>query len=86
MSELTIRIEDARLTDALSEMASLRQRTVEAQVRELLEKAVRDYEIRLERVRRANEISAMTPKDVVQTDSVEIIREMREERARDLGG
>jgi len=86
MGELTIRLKDAGLVQALEEMASLHGKSVEAEVQALIEGAVADYERRLEVVRRAQEIRAMTPKGVKQTDSVEIIRQMREERSRELGG
>jgi endonuclease V-like protein UPF0215 family len=86
MGELTIRLEDAKLVEALTEMAKARKHSVDHEINEALRRAVEEHERRLELVRRADEIAAMTPKGVVQTDSVEIIREMREERGRELGG
>jgi plasmid stability protein len=86
MGELTIKVEDAELVEALTEMARRRQHSVGDEVTDALRRAVVEYERRMELVRRADEIAAMTPKGVKQTDSVEIIRQMREERSRDLGG
>ena len=86
MGELTIRLEDAKLVEALTEMAKARRRSVDHEINEALRRAVEEHERRMDLVRQADEIAAMTPKGVVQTDSVEIIREMREERDRELGG
>ena len=85
MGELTIKLEDASLLQKLQEMASSHGNSLEVEVQEVLEGAVAQYEDRLDLVRRAREIRAMTPKGVKQTDSVEIIRLMREERSRELG-
>jgi plasmid stability protein len=86
MGELTIRLDDARLVKALEDMASVHGKSVEAEVRLVIENAVAEYQRRLDLVERSREIRAMTPKGVKQTDSVEIIRQMREERDRELGG
>jgi plasmid stability protein len=86
MGELTIRLKDMGLLQALEEMASVHGKSVEAEVLALIEGAVADYERRLEVVRRAQKIRAMTPRGIKQTDSVDIIRQMREERSRELGG
>lgn len=86
MGELTIRLEDAKLLETLEQMAALHGRPVAAEVEDLVRRAAVEHRRRLDLVRRADEIAAMTPKGVVQTDSVEIIREMREERTRALGG
>jgi plasmid stability protein len=85
MGELTIKLEDASLLQKLQEMASSHGNSLEVEVQEVLEGAVAQYEDRLDLVKRAREIRAMTPKGVKQTDSVEIIRQMREERSRELG-
>lgn len=86
MGELTIRVEDAKLVEALTKMAKARKHSVDHEINEVLRRAVEEHERRMELVRRADEIAAMTPKGVVQTDSVEIIREMRKERGREFGG
>lgn len=85
MGELTIRLEDASLLQKLQEMASSHGNSLEVEVQALLEGAVARYEDRLDLVGRSRDIRAMTPKGVKQTDSVEIIRRMREERDRELG-
>ena len=80
MGELTIKIGDADALQVLSELASMRGHPVEAEAQELLLQAVKECARRLELVRRADEIAAMTPKGVPQTDSVILVREGREER------
>lgn len=84
MGELTIKLEDASM-QKLQEMASAHGNSLEAEVQALLEGVVARYDDRLDPVLRAREIRAMTPRGVEQTDSVEIIRQMREERSRELG-
>lgn len=86
MGELTIKLEDSKLLKALAEMAAVHRQPIEVEINELLQRAVNEHARRLELVRRADEIAAMTPKGIIQTDSVDIIREMREERDRALGG
>jgi hypothetical protein len=79
-------LEDAKLVEALAEMAKVRRHSIDEEINEVLRRAVDEHERRMELVKRADAIAAMTPKGVVQTDSVEIIREMREKRGRELGG
>ena len=86
MGVLTIRLDDVKLVEALTEMAKVRRHSIDHEINEALRRAVQEHERRMELVRRADEIAAMTPKGVKQTDSVEIIRKMREERDRELGG
>lgn len=86
MGELLIKLKDAKLLEALEQMAALHRRPVEDEVESLIQRATEDHQRRLELVRRADEIAAMTPKGVKQTDSLKIIHEMREERTRALGG
>lgn len=86
MGELTIRLGDAKLVEALEEMAKVRKHSVDREVNEVLRRAVEEHRRRMELVRQADEIAAMTPTGVKQTDSVEIIRQMREERDREFGG
>lgn len=85
MGELTIRLDDGKLVEALTEMAKVRGHSIDEEINEALRRAIEEHERRMELVKRADEIAAMTPKGVRQTDSVEIIREMREERERELG-
>ena len=86
MGELTIRLDDVKLVEALTEMAKVRRHSIDHEINEALRRAVQEHKRRMELVRRADEIAAMTPKGVKQTDSVEIIHKMREERDRELGG
>lgn len=86
MGEITIRVSDATVIEALEEMASIHGRPVEEEVLSVLERAVENHLHKLDLIERAREIRSMTPEGVKQTDSVEIIREMREERDRALGG
>lgn len=78
MNDITIKLDDATLVDALSEIAKANNQTLESEIRQLLEKAVDDRHRRLEFYRRAQKISAMTPKGVAQTDSTLLIREDRD--------
>ncbi|MBL8580641.1 MAG: hypothetical protein JNL61_00250 [Rhizobiaceae bacterium] len=78
MGDIMIKLEDATLLEALSEMAKANNRSVESEVRQLLTKAVDERHKRLEFYRRAQAISAMTPKGVVQTDSTLLIRADRD--------
>ena len=66
-------------------MGELTIRMAEAKLVGLLESAVKEHARRLELVRRADEIAAMTPEGVKQTDSVDLIRQMRDERDREFG-
>lgn len=77
MGELTIRVEDAKLVEALTEMAKVRQHSIDHEINEVLRRAVKEHERRMELVRRADAIAAMTPKNIPQTDSTELLREDR---------
>lgn len=77
MGSILINIEDASLA-ALSELAQAHNQSLELEIHEVLEAAVAARLKRLEFFRRAQEISAMTPKDQVQTDSTLLIREDRD--------
>ena len=86
MGEITIRVSDATVMEALEEMASIHGRPVEREIEGVLARAIEGFRRRRAIVSRIDAIADTTPKGVVQTDSVEIIREMREERDRALGG
>lgn len=76
MNKITIGLDDATLK-RLEERARLHNRSLEAEAREILSsRYVMSPEERTEAARR---IRAMTP-DVQQTDSVEMLREIRRER------
>ena len=76
MGSIVINIKDASLA-ALSEMAKAHNHSLELEIHEVLETAVADRLKRLEFYSRALEISSMTPRDRVQTDSTLLIREER---------
>lgn len=78
MGDVTIRLSDARLLEALGEMADAHQQTLESEIYRVLESAVEERRKRLDVLRRAQTISAMTPKGVVQSDSTTLIREDRD--------
>ena len=78
MGDVTIKLKDATLLAALTEMAKADNQTLESEVETLLSKAVEERSRRLSLLRRAEEIAAMTPKGVVQTDSTLLIREDRD--------
>jgi len=64
---------------SLSERARVHRKSIEEEAAAILEKAVRVEEIdRSERQRIADEIAAMTPKDVIQDDSTLFIRAERD--------
>ena len=71
---------DADTMSALNRMAEAHGRGVDAEVRDIVSRNVRKPMTRAEFVRRANEIAAMTPKGVTQTDSTVLAREDRDSR------
>ena len=81
MGTLTIRNLEDQIVERLKDKARQNGRSLEAEVREALRREAKRTTGK-EAVAEAERIAAMTPKGVKQTDSVEIIREMREERMR----
>ena len=75
MATITVRNLDDKIVDRLKQIAARNKRSLEAEVRDLLERSVepmsRDKLLRL-----ARRIRAMTP-DVSQSDGTELIREDR---------
>lgn len=78
MATLTIRNIDEKLVTKMKRQAKKNHRSLEAEARFLLEKAMR-AEGRVDFWQLADQIAAMTPKGR-QTDSAEIVRKMRDER------
>lgn len=76
MANLTIRNLDAKVVESLKEHARANHRSLEAEVRVLLEQHAKRLSTE-ELVRRAKEIAAMTLKRP-QTDSTILIREDRD--------
>ena len=86
MNTLTISTLDDFTLNVLRQLAESEGKTLDQMASDLIREQLarrRDTETLLER---AKAISDMTPKNVEQTDSVEIIRQMREERDRALNG
>ena len=77
MATLTIRNLDDAVVDTLKARAKANHRSLEAELRELLTRAA-ERPSREELIATADRIAAMTPKDVVQTDSALLIREERD--------
>ena len=76
MANVTIRNLDDRVVARLKERAKANNRSLEAELREILTREVGSM-TRQERVALARRIAAMTP-NVPQTDSVELLREDRD--------
>ncbi|MCP5374221.1 MAG: hypothetical protein H6907_21000 [Hyphomicrobiales bacterium] len=77
MANLTIRNLDDDIAEALKARAKAHNRSLEAEVRQILtDQALRPWR-GAELVARAERIAAMTP-DVPQTDSVDLVREDRD--------
>ena len=81
MATLTIRNLEAETVDKLKQRAKKNQRSLEAEVRHIITRFVEQPD-RAELWKIADQITAMTPKDIPQTDSTLLIRE---DRDRDLG-
>jgi plasmid stability protein len=81
MGTLTIRNLDDAIVEKLKSRAKANNRSLEAEARVILESSA-NRPSRRDLLAELDRIAAMTPKDVKQTDSVEIVREMREERMR----
>lgn len=77
MANLTIRNVDDDIVEALKARAKAHNRSLESEIRQILVDQARRPSWRgAELLQRAKRISAMTP-DVPQTDSVELLREDR---------
>ena len=77
MGEMRIKIEDEGLLTRISDLARLHNRSVEEEIEALLRVAAPEPPRREDLPAIARRIAAMTPKGVKQTDSVEILREIR---------
>lgn len=69
---------DAQTMNVLNRMAEAHGHGVDEEVREIVSRTVRPPMSRAEFLRRADEIAAMTPKGVQQTDSTKLVREDRD--------
>lgn len=76
MATVTIRDLDEKIVAKLKVRAKANNRSLEAELRELLSGIVKEQERRQRFLAKADRIAAMTP-NVRQTDSVELLREDR---------
>jgi len=76
MATVTIRDLDAKIVARLKARAKANNRSLEAELRELLSGVVKEQERRQRFLAKADRIAAMTPK-VIQTDSTKLLREDR---------
>lgn len=76
MATVTIRDLDEKIVAKLKARAKSNNRSLEAELRELLSGIVKEQERRQRFLAKADRITAMTP-DVRQTDSVKLLREDR---------
>lgn len=77
MATLTIRNLDDAVVDRLKKRAKAHHRSLEAEVRDLLEE-IAEPGRHLSFRDLADLVSAMTPKNVPQTDSTDLVREDRD--------
>lgn len=77
MATITIRNLDDEAVRSLKERAKAHNRSLEAEVRQILTQQINRPWRGAELVARAQRIAAMTP-DVPQTDSVDLLREDRD--------
>jgi plasmid stability protein len=77
MATITIRELDDTVLTEISSMAKAHRRTVEEEIRNLLEKSAEQAARRRQLVELAESIAAMTPPGVPQTDSTELLRSDR---------
>ena len=76
MATVTIRDLDDKIVARLKDRAKNNNRSLEAELRELLSGVVREQERKQSFLKKADRIAAMTPK-VAQTDSTKLLREDR---------
>jgi plasmid stability protein len=77
MNAINIRIEDEALVSGLSRLANVHRRSVEAEALEIIRSAIAE-DFRFSRRSVADRIAAMTPKNLTQTDSTDLLREDRD--------
>lgn len=80
MASVTIRNLDDAVVKTLKAQAKAHNRSLEAELRQVLAEIAAKRKSRLELLAEADRIAAMTPKDVPQTDSTELIRRDRDTR------
>jgi hypothetical protein len=78
VAQLVLSRIDDQILARLSELANANRISVQEQAERILTDALDSHARRRLRVESAARISAMTPKDVAQTDSVVLLREDRD--------
>jgi len=78
MANLTIRNLDDGVVASLKAQAKRNNRSLEAELRQVLTRVAKQHERLSAFVEAAERIAAMTPKDRPQSDSVELLREDRD--------
>lgn len=78
MATVTIRNLDDDVVEALKAQAKANNRSLEAELRQILAQIAARRKSRMEFLAEADRIAAMTPKGVPQTDSTLLIREDRD--------
>ena len=78
MANLTIRNLDDGVVASLKAQAKRNNRSLEAELRQVLTRVAKQRERLSAFVETAERIAAMTPKDRPQSDSVELLREDRD--------
>lgn len=78
MNEIFIRLTDSDLVGQIEKLARHHNVSPELEADSLLRQAVQQQLRGMSRVERAKAIAAMTPAGVKQTDSVRLIREIRD--------
>jgi plasmid stability protein len=78
MASLTLADIDDGIVEALKSRAKANARSLEAEIEDVLTRAVEAHHATVDRWAAVKRIAEMTPKDVPQTDSVLMLREDRE--------
>ena len=77
MGELTVKLSDTQLVEALTEMAKVRRHSVDDEVADAVRRAVEAHEYKLKLLHDVDAIAAMTPKGGKQSDTLQLLREDR---------
>lgn len=77
MGEAILKLGDEKLIEKLTDLAAANHRSLDSEAEAILRQAIVPKKSRAERVRRANEIAAMTPRGRILSDSVLMVREER---------
>ena len=78
MGEILVRLSDGDLVRQIEKLARQRNVSPESEATDLIRQAVQQQLRKSYLLENAKRIAAMTPKNVEQTDSVKLVREIRE--------